>query len=120
MGVYDLGEGVEERFPIDPPIRINDWFAGDFTWSPDGKSALFIVQYGDACSPTGTSVRRVDLERNPVHPSRGNVYSLVERDDYSISILEWTQPERVLISLVGDTWWLYPDSGNIGPLYNQP
>ena len=119
VGVYDLASGEEQRFSFALPKSIDDWFAGDFTWSPDGQSALFIIQYGDPCFPTGVSVRRVDLQRNETH-DLDNVSILLERQDTTLSILEWAQAERVMISMEGDTWWLYPDSGNLDPLNNQP
>ena len=92
VGIYDLFGQKEQRIPIDLPEGLQDWEAGDFTWSPDGGSAVFIIQYGDACLPTGASLRRVDL-------GTSEVTTLLERQKQFLSILSWSQPDKVLVSI---------------------
>jgi hypothetical protein len=106
VGVYDLVANVEYRFPIELPKSIDQWFAGNFTWSPNGQNAVFIIQYGDPCFPTGVSVRRVDLPTELVR-------ILLEKKDQAVSIVGWTELDEVSISLGGEIWWLNPVSGDL-------
>jgi len=92
VGIYDLSKQQEQRLNLDLPVGLEGWFAGDFTWSPDGKSALFLIKYGDACFPSGVSLRRVD-------PQANKVTTLLERENQTLSILGWSEPNKVLISI---------------------
>jgi len=102
--IYDLSEQQEQRIRFDLPIGLESWFAGDFTWSPDGKSAIFIIEYGDACFPSGVSLRRVD-------PQANKVTTLLERENQSLSILGWSEPNKVLISINKEQQVLDPITG---------
>ncbi|RPI83628.1 MAG: hypothetical protein EHM41_15465 [Chloroflexi bacterium] len=107
VGVYTFASGEEQRFPFDIPDNMSDWYAGDFTWSPEGESVLFVIQYGDTCFPTGSSIHRVDI-------STGEVITLVEEDGRLVDIVEWSQPERALITINGEEWWLDTETGEVG------
>jgi hypothetical protein len=106
VGIYDLAIQEEQRIPFELPKGMEDWFAGDFTWSPDGQMAVFIIRYGDACGPSGDYLRLVDLQMY-------NVRTLLKKENQSISIVEWTEKDRVLITIEGEKWWLDPASGSL-------
>lgn len=105
-GAYNLVSQEEQRIPFELPEPMEFWYAGNFTWSPDGQSALFVIRYGSPCFPTGSSVRRVDIQKN-------DVSTLVDNIDPTVEIVEWTNPDRVLISREGETLWLDPVSGSL-------
>ncbi len=92
VGIYDLSTQMEQRIGFDLPNGLESWFAGDFTWSPDGKSAIFIIEYGDGCFPSGVSLRMVD-------PQANKVTTLLERENQTLSIIEWSNPNKILISI---------------------
>lgn len=106
VGVYHLVSREEQRIPFELPEQIEYWYAGNFTWSADGQSALFIINYGDACFPTGSSIRRVDIQNNEVS-------TVVDTIGQTLLIVEWTDPARVLISREGEELWLDPFSGSL-------
>jgi hypothetical protein len=113
VGVFDFVTGKEQRMPFEIPEGVSNWFAGEFTWSPDGNNAVFLIQYGDACFPSGSSIRRIDLEGIPAQSESDWVTTLLEKEDGLISILEWSQLDRILISVDNIEWWLDPWSGNL-------
>lgn len=92
VGIYDLVGQEEQRISFDLPIGLDDWDAGDFTWSPDGQKAIFIIDYGEACFPSGVSLRLVDAQAN-------KVTTLLERENQTLSIIEWSEPNKVLLSI---------------------
>jgi len=92
VGIYDTVAHRQQRIPFELPAGLESWYAGDFTWSPNGGSALFVIEYGDACFPTGASLRRVD-------PQANKVTTLLEREKQYLSILSWSEPDKVLISI---------------------
>jgi hypothetical protein len=98
IGIYDLINHAEKRIPFELPPEVEYWYAGDFTWSPNGNSFLFRIQYGDPCFPTGTSIRRVDLQGNRMH-------TLLDEDEHLYSIIEWSDPDRILLAGEGGTQW---------------
>jgi hypothetical protein len=107
IGIFDLENHEEKRIPFELPPEVEDWFAGNFTWSPDGKSFLFIIKYGDACFPSGTSIRRVDLQANRLH-------TLLDEDGLLYGIIDWSDPNRVLLAGEGgEEWWLDPFTGRL-------
>lgn len=106
VGVYDLLRREEQRIRFELPAGIEYWSAGEFTWSPDGRSALFVINYGDACFPTGSSIRRVDIQD-------GEVSTVIDGVGQTLSIMEWTNPGRALISRDGKKLWLDPVSGRL-------
>lgn len=106
VGVYNLVSEEDQRIHFELPKQMEYWYAGNFTWSPDGQSALFVIRYGDPCFPTGSSIRRVDIQMN-------NVSTLVDNNDPTLFIVEWTNPDRVLISSEGQKLWLGPLSGSL-------
>ncbi len=106
VGIFDLTAQNEQRVSFDLPAGLDSWFAGDFTWSPDGQSAIFIISYGDACFPTGVSLRHVDLRANKVR-------TLLEGEIQAISIIDWIAPEQVLISINGEQEILDLQTGEI-------
>jgi hypothetical protein len=104
VGIYDLSEQQEQRISFDIPPGLESWFAGDFTWSPDGKSAIFIIEYGDGCFPSGASLRRVD-------PQANKIMTLLERENTDLSIIGWNEPNKVLISIDHEQQLLDPITG---------
>lgn len=106
VGVYNLVTHEDHRIPFELPEQMEYWYAGNFTWSPDGQSALFVINYGDPCVPSGNSIRRVDIQKN-------DVSTVVESKDQTLSIVEWTEPDRVLISREESNLWLDPVSGSL-------
>ena len=104
VGIYDLSEQQEQRISFDLPVGLESWFAGDFTWSPDGKSSIFIIEYGDSCFPSGVSLRRVD-------PQANKVTTLLERENQTLSILGWSEPNKVLILINKEQQVLDPITG---------
>jgi len=103
VGIYDLNEGKEQRIPFTLPSGLDIWYAGEFTWSPDGQNALFIIQYGDPCMSRDLSLRRVNLANN-------QIIKLLEGE---ISILQWKDTNRVLISKDSINYWLDPMAGSV-------
>lgn len=106
VGVYGFATNKEQLISFELPKSIESWFAGDFTWSLDGKWVLFIIQYGDACFPTGVSLRLVNIEA-------GNVTLVFERTGQILSIDQWAEPERALISIDGEKYALNPFTGSL-------
>jgi WD40-like Beta Propeller Repeat len=92
VGIYDTVAHRQQRIPFELSAGLESWYAGDFTWSPDGQSALFVIEYGDACFPTGASLRWID-------PRTSAVTTLIEREKQFLSILSWTEPNKVLVSI---------------------
>jgi hypothetical protein len=120
VGIYDLANGTEQHFSVELPQGVEYGSIGNFTWAPDAQSALFIVEYGDTCFPSGYSLRRVDF-------ATSQVSTLVEMEnetrsflDQTLSILEWVQNYRVKISIDHQDYWLDPASGVITPILNPP
>ncbi len=108
VGIYDLVNMEEQRIPFSLPQGLQDWFAGDFTWSPDGQSAVFLIQYGDACFPTAYSLRKVD-------PQTNTVITVLERENQTVSILSWNAPDKILLSIDKEQQVLDPLTGKISP-----
>lgn len=108
VGIYDLSIQTEQRIGFDLPSGLESWFAGDFTWSPDGKSAIFIIEYGDGCFPTGVSLRMVD-------PQANIVTTLLERENQTLSIIEWSNPNKILISIDKEQQELDLMTGKLSP-----
>ncbi len=102
--IYDFFEQQEQVINFDLPIGLENWFAGDFTWSPDGKSVIFIIEYGDSCSPSGVSLRLVN-------PQADKITTLLERENQTLSILGWSEPNKVLISINKEQQVLDPITG---------
>ena len=103
--IYNLFDKQEYVISFDLPIGLENWFAGNFTWSPDGKSVIFIItEYGDNCSPSRVSLRRVD-------PQVNKVTTLLERENQNISILKWNEPNMVLISINNEQLIFNPVTG---------
>jgi hypothetical protein len=103
VGVYDLDEGKEQRIPFELPAGLDIWYAGNFTWSPDGQYALFLIHYGNPATSTDLSLRRVNLVSN-------QIATLQEGD---ISILDWKDTNRVLITRDNIDYWLNPMTGEV-------
>jgi hypothetical protein len=106
VGIYNIETEIEQRIPFELPQGIEYWYAGNFTWSPDEQNVLFIIQYGNPCVPTGESLRRVNLAHN-------QIVTLLERENQTISIIEWKDINHVLISIDGKEYWLDPMSGEV-------
>ncbi len=59
VAVYTFASGEVQHTPLtfpDPPVY---WAVGNFTWSPDGQSVLFVMVYGDPCNPSGASIQKL-------------------------------------------------------------
>ncbi|OGN75731.1 MAG: hypothetical protein A2X25_02905 [Chloroflexi bacterium GWB2_49_20] len=56
VGSYDIVSDEVQHIPFTIPDKVDYWWVGDFTWSPDGQIVLFVIIYGDPCYPTGTSI----------------------------------------------------------------
>lgn len=113
VGIYDLVTQEEQRIPFELPEKMEYWYAGNFTWSPDGQSVLFVIDYGDPCFRTGGSIRRINIQKN-------EVITLLEKDGQTFRIVEWTELDRVLISDAERKWWLNPVSGSLETPSNMP
>jgi hypothetical protein len=118
VGVYDFTSGTEQHIPVGLPEGIEYCSIGNFTWAPDAQSALFIVEYGDTCFPSGYSLRRVDFATQ-------KVITLLEKEnqtrsflDQTLSILEWNENYQVKISIDNQDYWLDPVSGAVSPISN--
>jgi hypothetical protein len=104
VAVYTFASGEVQHTPLtfpDPPVY---WAVGDFTWSPDGQSVLFVMVYGDACNPNGASIQKLDVSRGDI---RMKWVSTVQ----TASIVEWVDPTRVVISIGQEQHLLDPISG---------
>jgi len=106
VGIYDLNASMEKRIPIKLPEGLEYWEVGNFTWSPDSKMVVFIVQYGDPCFPVMYSLRQVDRASN-------QIITLLEKENQVISIVEWNATDRVLISIDKKDYWLNPMTGGV-------
>jgi hypothetical protein len=109
VGVYDLAGGKEQRLKFELPKDMEYWYAGNFTWSPDGQRLLFIIQYGDPCVPTGVSLRLVDLQSQ-------QVTTVLERQNQTVSILEWANLDHPLIKIDGAQMEIDLNNGNAYPM----
>ncbi len=106
VGVYAFASGEVQHTPLffpDPPVY---WGVGDFTWSPDGESVLFVMVYGDACNPSGASIQKLDVAKGDI---RMKWISTVR----TASIVEWVDPVRVLIIIGQEQHMLDPISGDL-------
>lgn len=102
LGLYNLESGEVKSISFDAGTGNDDyWYAGDFTWSPDSQSALFVLFYGDACFPSGTSIRKVDLRQAAVQ-------TLIDKDERIFGIEDWVDPNQVLLSSGEEIWWMDP------------
>jgi len=106
VGVYDIIAQQEKRIPFELPTGLEYWYAGDFTWSPDGQSAIFIIQYGDPCFPSGYSLRRVYFQLD-------EITTLLEVENQFLSIVGWSQPDKVLVSIDNVQQVLDPVTGKL-------
>lgn len=104
VAVYTFASGEAQHtlltFP-DPPVY---WAVGNFTWSPDGQSVLFVMVYGDACNPSGASIQKLDVARGDI---RMKWVSTVR----TASIIEWIDPLRVVIIIGQEHHLLDPVTG---------
>jgi hypothetical protein len=110
VGVYDFDEGREQRIPFELPAGLDIWYAGDFTWSPNGRYALFLIQYGNPATSIDLSLRRVNLVSN-------KITTLQEGD---ISIVEWKGTNEVLITRDKIDYWLNPITGEVSLVSECP
>jgi hypothetical protein len=104
VGVYTFASGEVQHTPLtlpDPPVY---WSVGDFTWSPDGQSVLFVMVVGDACNPNGASIQQLDVARGEI---KIKWISTVQ----TASIIEWVDPNRVVITIGQEQHLLDPISG---------
>lgn len=104
VGLYDLLQKEELRIPIPVPPSVEGWYAGNFIWSPDGLNILFLVQYGDPCFPVGISIRKIDRISQ-------KMIDLGEIKDQAVSLVEWSEPQRVQVIRGGELRYLDPNSG---------
>jgi len=104
--IYNLLDQQEQRIAFDIPSGLNSWDAGDFTWSLDGQKIIFIIDYGDACFLSGASVRLVDIQTN-------KVITLLERENQTLSIVEWSESNKILLSIDNDQQILDLATGNV-------
>lgn len=108
IGTHTLVSGETHTFPFTDPAPVGEWWLTNFTWSPELSSLLFVVVYGDACYPGGSSIQRLDLET-------GRLDELYSSPDQSLSILGWNEPDRVQIWVGPNLYWLDPVSGALQP-----
>jgi hypothetical protein len=120
VGVYDFTTGQELHIPFEVPSDLEGWSGGDFIWSPDGNNAIFLIKSGDACFPSGSSVHRVNLQGTPSQSGSSRVVTLLDRPDDLISIIEWNQPDHILITVDNVEWWLDPWTGKLTGMAAQP
>ena len=101
--VYSLASGEVQQAPlILPDSPYLD--VGNFTWSPDGGSVLFVMVFGDSCFPTGASILHLDV-------ANGEIKVVLTDERQTYSILEWIEPNRVLIKVGLKQHVLDPNSG---------
>jgi len=108
IGSYDFASGKVQHFPLAATGQADERWVGDLTWSPDGRSLLFVVIYGDPCYPGGASILHLD-------PQSGQVKILLTTEGQILSIIDWVASERVLISVGGEQHALDPSSGVLEP-----
>jgi len=106
VGVYDLVTLEETRIGFGLPEETEYWSAGNFVWSPDDQSVVFIIRSGDPCFISADSIRRVDL-------ADSRIRTLIEADEQVFYLNDWTDPNRVQVTLDGELWWLNPVSGEL-------
>ena len=113
VGVFDFGSEAELRFSVELPEGVEYGSIGNFSWAPDMQIALFIIAYSDSCFPSGYSLRRMNF-------ATGQVINLLEKENQTVSflnqtlsILEWKESYRALVSIDGQNYWLDPNSGEI-------
>ena len=104
VGLFDLVSGEMTHIPFTIPDKGVYWWVGDFTWSPDGQSVVFVIVLGDPCYSTGASILWLDIEKDEIKV-------LLTNKGQTYSILEWVEPDRVLISVGMEQRWLDPISG---------
>ncbi len=106
VGVFDFGSEADLRFSVELPEGVEYGSIGNFSWAPDMQIALFIIAYSDSCFPSGYSLRRMNF-------ATGQVINLLEKESQTVSILEWKESYRALVSIDGQNYWLDPNSGEI-------
>lgn len=104
VGVYSLVNGEVKHLALAVPEQSDYWAVGEFTWSPDGQSVLFVMLDGDACNPSGASIQKLDLARGVIQVK----WFSTER---TASIIEWVDPTRVVITIGQEQHLLDPISG---------
>jgi hypothetical protein len=108
VGLFDTSSDEVQNIPFTTPGQMDYRWVGNFTWSPDGQSLLFVTIYGDACFPTGASLQSMDIGSTEIR-------ILFTTKEQTISILDWTEPDRVQISVGPDLHWMDPISGALDP-----
>lgn len=106
VGIYNLVSGEVQHLALAVPEQSMNWAVGEFTWSPDGQSVLFVMLVGDACNPSGASIQKLDLARGVIQVK----WFSTER---TASIVEWVDPTRVVITIGKEQHLLDPISGNL-------
>ncbi|MEL7591057.1 MAG: hypothetical protein AAGU17_07145 [Anaerolineaceae bacterium] len=106
VGIYDLEEQKEQRIGINLPNGLENWFAGNFTWSPDGTLAIFIIEKTENCFSLGSSLHRVD-------PQSSKITTLLEIENQTVSILRWSEMNNILISINGEQKIFDPSTGKL-------
>ena len=104
VGVYTFATGKVQHIPLAFPDPPASWEVGNFTWSPDRQSVLFVMLYGDACNPSGASIQKLDIARGDI---RMKWVSTVK----TASIIEWVDPLRVVIIIGQELREMDPISG---------
>lgn len=104
VGVYRLVSGEVQHLALAVPEQPVYWDVGEFTWSPDGQSVLFVMVIGDACNPTGASIQKLDLAKGVIQVK----WFSTER---TASIIEWVDPLRAVITIEKEQHLLDPYSG---------
>ena len=106
VGVYTFASGEVQHIAFTIPEQTDDWDVGQFTWSPDRQSVLFVMIYGDACTPSGASIQKLDIAKGEI---RMKWVSTVK----TASIIEWVDPLRVVVTIGQEQHLLDPISGDI-------
>jgi len=106
VGVYTFANGKVQHIPLAFPAPPAYWEVGNFTWSPDRQSVLFVMVYGDACNPSGASIQKLDIAKGEI---RMKWISTVK----TASIVEWVDPLRAVITIGQEQHLMDPVSGNL-------
>ncbi|PKO04357.1 MAG: hypothetical protein CVU41_17560 [Chloroflexi bacterium HGW-Chloroflexi-3] len=104
--IYNLLDQYEKHIAFDIPSGMDNWGAGDFTWSPDGQKIIFIIDYGDACFVSGVSLRLIDTQTS-------KVTTLLERENQTLSVVEWSESNKILLSIDNEQQILDLTTGNV-------